>query len=50
MLMYLPFAYNSVVSSESVTSDEGNFVLSSDGCNVVGDNSENCRSRFHNKS
>ena len=35
MLMTLPFAYNSVVASKAVTSDESNRVLSSDGRNVV---------------
>ena len=36
--MYLPFASISVLGSESVASDEGNFVVSADGRNVVVDN------------
>ena len=39
MLMNSPFASNSVLVSKSVTSDEGNLVLSSDGRKVV--NAEN---------
>ena len=40
MLIYLPFASTSVLGSESVASDESNFVVSSDGRKVV-DNAEN---------
>ena len=42
MLMYLPFASNSVLVSESVASDEDNFVVSADGRKVVVDSPENC--------